>query len=197
MALLRIALIAIVSAVPCVAQTGAVTFYTPAYTAKNTAASLLPKSTQPFGGWLFDGPQRVAHVRAGRFLTLHLKAGEHAFTVPWHPDKPGKDALVINVEDGGHYCIRLSAKVTNFEVVPLGRLYSQIEEVPCSRAQTEAEHLKSIEMKRVDPAVRSELDGATTFPRDSQPQPWTVRAAIFHGWAPGLSFDRIERPPSN
>lgn len=110
--LFRAALILTVLAKPCLAQTGTVIFFTDAYSAKTTAAALLPKSEQPFTGWLFDGPQRLAHVRPGRFMAFHLAAGAHSFTVPWHPGHPGKDTLVINVEDGGQYCVHLYTKMT-------------------------------------------------------------------------------------
>ena len=168
--LLRFALIsAALSATSCVAQTGTVTFYTPAMTAKSvTAGTLLPRSQQPFTGWLFDGPQRLAHVRAGSFVTFHLKPGAHSFTVPWHSTRPGKEPHVINVESGGQYCIRLYAKETNLEVIPFGAwLNSQLDEVPCQQAQREAAHMKPIETKRVDPAARAELDPTTTFPNDT------------------------------
>jgi hypothetical protein len=56
---LRVALMATLFATRCLAQTGTVTFYTPGNSAKSVAASLLPKSQQPFTGWLFDGPQRL------------------------------------------------------------------------------------------------------------------------------------------
>ncbi len=162
--LFRFALIASISVACCFAQTGTVTFYTPGNSAKSAAAGLLPKSQQPFTGWLFDGPREVAHIRPGRFMILHLKPGAHSFTVPWHASQPGKEPLVINVESGGQYCVRLYAKMTNFEAIPYGRLNSQIEEVPCQQAQRESTHMKPIEMKRVDPAVRSEFDPATSFP---------------------------------
>lgn len=166
----RVALLATLSATCCLAQTGTVTFYTPGNSAKSETASLLPKSQQPFTGWLFDGPQRLAHVRAGRFMMFHLSPGSHSFTVPWHSNRPGKDQLVINVEGGGRYCVRLYTKMTNYEVIPFAWLNSQIEEVPCEQAQREAAHLKPIESKRVDPAVRAELDPAVTFPGDGQSQ---------------------------
>ena len=60
--------------------------------------------------------------------------------------------------------------MTNFELIPLERLNSQIEEVPCQQAQREAAHMKPIEIKRVDPSVRIELDPVTTFPSESLSQ---------------------------
>src|SRR5579872_1399674 len=129
--LLCVALIATLFVPSCLAQTGAVTFYTPGYSVKNVSAGLLPRSQQPFTGWLFDGPQPLAHVRPGRFMTFHLKPGAHSFTVPWHSKRSGKEPLLVNVEAGGYYCIRLYAKMTNIEVVPVQWLNSQIEEVPC------------------------------------------------------------------
>jgi hypothetical protein len=148
-----------------------VTFYTPGNSAKSLASSVLPRSEQPFTGWLFDGPQRLAHVRPGRFMTFHLTPGTHSFTVPWHSTRPGKEPLVIDVKAGDQYCLRLSAKMTNFEVIPFQWFDSQIVEVPCQQAQAEAVHMKPIETKRLDPAVRAELDPTTTFPSDNRPQP--------------------------
>ena len=168
--LLRVALIAMLSISSCLAQTGTVTFYTPGNSVKSVSAGLLPRSQQPFTGWLFDGTQRLAHVSPGRFMTFHLDPGAHTFTVPWHSTKPGKDQLLINVKGGGQYCVRLYAIMTNFELIPLERLNSQIEEVPCQQAQREAAHMKPIEIKRVDPSVRIELDPVTTFPSESLSQ---------------------------
>jgi hypothetical protein len=161
------ALIATFSVTPCLAQSGTVTFYTPGNSVKSVTAGLLPKSQQPFTGWLFDGPQPLAHVSSGRFMTFHLTAGSHSFTVPWHSKRPGKEPLVINVKEGGQHCVRLYATMTNYEVIPFQRLNSQIEEVSCQEAQREAANLKPIEIKRVDPTARAELDPTTTFPTES------------------------------
>lgn len=109
---------------------------------------------------MLDGPQRLALVRAGRFVTFHLNPGEHSFTDEG-PTGPSQKALAINIRDGGQYCVRLFAKMVNLGVY--GQWENQIEEVPCQRAQREASHLKPIEIKRVDPAVRAELDSRATF----------------------------------
>jgi hypothetical protein len=163
--LLRFVLIAAFSAPCCLAQTGTVTFYSRSITIKSGAAAFLPKSEQPFGGlqggWVFDGPQRLARVRTGRFATFHLSPGEHSFTDSG-PTGDSKKPLVINVKDGGQYCVRLFAKMINLEVY--GQWENQIEEVPCQQAQGEAAHLKPVEIKRVDPAVRTEFDTQTAFP---------------------------------
>lgn len=170
MKLLRASLIATLSATCCLAQAGMVTFYTPSNSVKSATAGVLPRSQQPFTGWLFDGSQRLAHVRAGRFMTFRLNPGAHSFTVPYHSNRPGKDSLVVNVASDGQYCVRLYAKMTNLEVFPLQFLNSQIEEVSCQQAHREAAHLKPLEIKRVDPAVRTELDPATTFPGENKSQ---------------------------
>ncbi|MGA3345819.1 MAG: hypothetical protein ABSC76_13210 [Terracidiphilus sp.] len=164
---LLFALTAAFSASCCLAQTGTVTFYSRSISAKSEAAVFLPKSEQPFGGlqggWVLDGPQRLARVRAGRFVTFHLGPGEHSFTDAG-PTGPSKKPLVINVMDGGQYCVRLFAEMVNLE------WDNQIEEVPCQQAQREAAHLKPIETKRVEPVVRAELDSQTTFPGGIQSQ---------------------------
>ena len=167
--LLRFALIAAFSATCCLAQTGAVTFYSQGISWKNEAAVILPKSEQPFGGlqggWLFEGPQRLARVRMGRFVTFHLSPGEHSFT-DVVPTGPSKKPLVINVKDGGQYCVRLFARMINIGVY--AQWDDRIEEVPCQRARREAAHLKPVEIKQVDPAVRAEFDTSATFPGEIQ-----------------------------
>src|SRR5580704_13943639 len=114
--LFRLALIATFSAVCCPAQTATVTFYSQSFSVKSEAAAFLPKSEQPFGGlqggWVLDGPQRLARVRAGRFVTFHLNPGEHSFTDEG-PTGPSQKALAINIKDGGQYCVRLFAKMVN------------------------------------------------------------------------------------
>ena len=169
--LLRLVLIAALCAPCCLAQTGTVTFYSWGITTKTEAASLLPKNEQPFGGlqggWVLDGPQRLARVRAGSFVTFHLSPGEHTFT-DMGPTGASKKPLVINVKDGGQYCVRLFAKVIILWVYD--KWDNQIEEVPCQQAQSEAAHLKLVEIKRVDPAVRAQLASQATFPRDIQSQ---------------------------
>ena len=166
---LRFALIAALSATCCLAQTGTVTFYSQGISLKSEAAVFLPKSEQPFGGlqggWLLDGTQRLARVRAGRFVTFHLSPGEHSFTNVG-PAGPSEKPLVINVKDGGQYCVRLFARMINLGV--LAQWDNRIEEVPCQRAQREAAHLKPIKIKEVDPVVRAEFDLGTTFPSASQ-----------------------------
>ncbi|HEV2214022.1 MAG TPA: hypothetical protein VGR64_01955 [Terracidiphilus sp.] len=169
--ILRFALITMLSATSCLGQTGTVTFYSRGLSAKNAATAFFPKSEQPFGGmrggWLFDGAQRLARIRAGRFAIFHLNPGEHTFADEG-PAGPSKKPLVINVREGGHYCVRLFSKMMNLEVY--AQWEDQIEEVPCQQAQREAAHLKPIEIKRVEPAVRSELDPARTIPSEGQTQ---------------------------
>jgi hypothetical protein len=99
----------------------------------------------------------------GRFVTFHLSPGEHSFTGAG-PTGFSQKPLVINVKDGGQYCVRLFAEMVNLE------WDNQIEEVPCQQAQREAAHLKPIETKRVEPVVRAELDSQTTFPGGIQSQ---------------------------
>lgn len=164
-------LVATLLTTSCFAQTGTVTFYSSGVSVKSEAAVFLPKSEQPFGGlqggWLFDGPQRLARIRMGRFVTFHLNFGEHSFT-DVGPTGPSKKPLVIDVKDGGQYCVRLYAKMVNLGVYV--QWDNQIEEVPCQRAQREASHLKPVEIKRVDPAVRAEFDPAPALLSASQAQ---------------------------
>jgi hypothetical protein len=161
-------LFAALSATSCLAQTGTVIFYTPGISVKSEAAVFLPKSQQPFSGWLSNGPQRLAHFRPGRFAIFHMNPGAYSFTVLDTPG-PARGALVINVKDGSRHCVRLFARMINVGVY--AQWDNQIEEVPCERAEREAAHLKPIGIKRVDPAARADLDSTTTFPSEIRPLP--------------------------
>lgn len=165
--LLTLALIA--TAMPCVAQSGTVTFYSIRLSAKQQiGAVVIPVGKVPFTGWLFDGDQRMAHVQGGRFLSFRLAAREHQFAVPYHADRPGKTALRLRVEPDGHYCVRLYAKYVSASVLsPLMYVDSQIEQVSCKQAQEEAGSFKPIDLKRVEPAIRTELEGSLAFPNDN------------------------------
>ena len=162
-----ITLIAVMSCSCCVAQTGTVTFYSASISAKSEAAVFLPKSQQPFGGWLSDGPGRLARIQHGRFATFHLDEGPHSLTV-LGPTGPGKQPLVLDVKNGGQYCVRLFAKMTNAGVY--ARWENQIEEVPCQQAEREAAHLKPIDRKQVEPSANSKFDAGPTFPSLIQSQ---------------------------
>jgi len=131
--------------------------------------SLVPVGTVPFTGWLFDGNQRLAHVQSGRLMGFHVAPGEHLFTVPYHSKRPGtKTVLNLKVEPEGKYCVRLYAKyVSGSVLVPIMYVDSHIEQVPCLQASKEAGSLKPIDVKRVDPAVRAELESSPSFPRDN------------------------------
>jgi hypothetical protein len=171
--------IAVVAApFPGTAQTGAVTFYSIAVSAKRQVKiALTPTGRVAFTGWLFDGDRRMAHATRGRFMTFHLPTGEHDFTVPYKSRGPGKnlksppqgrdDLLHLQVESGGHYCVRLSAKDVNPIVVPIMFVESKIERVSCQEAFQEAGTYKRIDLKRVDPAVLPEFDNSPDFPKDN------------------------------
>jgi hypothetical protein len=163
MKIVRIAIALLFAGAPCLAQTGTVTFYSDAMTAGVMAKSMLPKGQQPFFGWLFDGKQRLAHMRAGRLMTFDFGPGEHSFSVPWKSKGPCTTRLDLHVENGKHYCVRLYANFVNFMVIPYERLDSQIVEVPCAQAAQSPGTFRSLEINRVDPAARSQLDAVQGF----------------------------------
>jgi hypothetical protein len=156
--LLTVAFFAV--AMPCIAQTGTVTFYSIGLSAKQEVkADVIPVGTVSFTGWLFDGDQRLAHFQAGRVVSFRLAAGEHQFTAPYHSSHPGKTALHLAVESDGHYCVRLYAKYLSASVLaPVAYVDSQIDQVSCQQAVKEAESYKPIDLKRVDPAVRTKVE---------------------------------------
>ena len=146
-------------------DTASVTFYSPHHSAKQQLKdAVVPVGTIPFTGWLFDGDQRMAHAQRGRFMTFQLPTGEHRFTVPYHSNGPGKKPLLLKIESGQHYCLRLSAKYKSASILaPIVFADSQIEQVDCQQAQKEAAGYQRIDLKRVDPALLAELEKTTSF----------------------------------
>jgi hypothetical protein len=156
------------------AQTGTVTFYSIDLSVKKQVkTALAPVGTVAFTGWLFDGDERLAHATRGRFMSFQLLAGPHDFTALYKAKGPGNkpcqsmDCLHLEVESGGHYCVRLSAKDKNMIVVPIVFLDSRIEQVSCQEASQEASKYKRIDLKRVEPPIRSALDASPDFPRQN------------------------------
>jgi hypothetical protein len=166
--MLPLALIAI--SMPCLAQTGIVTFYSTKLTAAQEIRDyFVPVGTgAPFTGWVFDGKQKMVHAQGGRFMTFHLAAGEHQFSAHYHSKNAGTDVAHLNVKEGGHYCIRLSAKYVSGSVfAPIAFLDSQVQEVSCQHALEEAGSYKPIDAKRVDPALRTKFEPSPSFPKDN------------------------------
>jgi hypothetical protein len=159
---------------PAAAQTGTVTFYSINLSAgQQVKVALTPVGTVAFTGWLFDGTERMAHATRGRFMKFQLSAGRHDFTVPYKSKGPGTkacrplDCLHLNIESGGHYCVRLSARDVNTIVLPFGFLNSRIEQVSCQDAFQEAGKYKLIDLKRVESALKPALDTSPDFPREN------------------------------
>ena len=156
-------------ALPVAAQTGTVTFYSYALTPKQQAkAAVVPVGTTSFTGWLYDGDRRMAHASRGRFMTFQLATGGHDFFTSYKSNRPGKTSLHLDVESGGHYCVRLSAKyVSPTPGLLIAFVDSKIEQISCQQAVQEAGDYKQIHPKRVETAVRAELDTSSTFPREN------------------------------
>jgi hypothetical protein len=156
-------------ALPCAAQSGTVTFYSYALRPKQQLrAAVVPVGTTSFAGWLYDGNKKMAHASAGRFMTFQLEVGRHEFFASNKSKDPGKTSLHLDIESGGRYCVRLSAKyVSSAPVLLIAFLDSKIEQTPCQQAVQEADGYKRIDFKRVEPAVQAELDTSSTFPREN------------------------------
>ncbi|HEX3437972.1 MAG TPA: hypothetical protein VHT24_14480 [Pseudacidobacterium sp.] len=165
--LLTVPLIAL--ALPCCAQTGTVTFYSiEAGAAQQYAGALVPFGKAPFTGFLYDGSQQMAHARGGRFVTFRLLAGEHQFSASYRSLDPGDPSVHLNVEDGGQYCVRLSANYKSGSIVmPIAVVHSAVQQVPCDQALKEAGRYKQLELKRIDAPARIRLVSSQTFPRNN------------------------------
>ncbi len=157
-------------ALPCWAQSGTVTFYfaQPGF-GQEVADGVLPFGKVPFTGFLYDGSQRMAHARAGRFVVFRLAVGEHDFSASYRSLDPGDPAVHLVLADGDSYCVRLSAtSKTGSPLIPLGIAHSVIEQVPCDQALKEAGKYKPLELKRIDPAANGKRVSSPSFPKLNQ-----------------------------
>ena len=78
---------------------------------------------------------------------------------------PGDPGLHLKLEDGVHYCVRLSADYRSGSiVVPLAVLHGVIQQVPCDQALKEAGMYRPLGLKWIDPTVRTDLVSTQTFP---------------------------------
>jgi hypothetical protein len=163
--LLTIALIGL--ALQCCGQTGTVTFYSIQPSAGAQARdAFVPFGQAPFTGLLYDGAQRMAHAARGRFMSFRLPVGEHQFSASYHSLGPSDPAVRLNVEDGGCYCVRLSANYKSGSIaLPVAVVHSVIEQVPCDEALKEAGKYKPLQPNRIDPAVRVESLSSQSFPK--------------------------------
>ena len=153
-------------ALPCHSQSGVVTFYSihPG-PGQQIADEVVPFGKAAFAGLLYDGGQRLAHAQGGRFMTFRLPVGEHLFSASYHTLSPGDPSVNLKVEDGGHYCVRLSSNYKSGSiVVPLAHFHSHIEQVPCDAASKEAARYKQLELKRIEATARTELVSTQSFP---------------------------------
>jgi hypothetical protein len=150
------------------AQTGTVTFYSAALPTKDALKTLaVPAGNMPFRGWLFDGEEKLAHARIGRFMTFHLTPGPHLFSATYGASQPGSATALINIQADHHYCVRLSARYESYYVVPLSSVAGRIDQVPCQQVFQEAGTTKPLEAKRVEPAARLESDSSASFPKEN------------------------------
>jgi hypothetical protein len=157
-------------ALPCCAQTGTVTFYfAQPGIGQEVADGVLPVGQVPFTGFLYDGSQRMARARGGRFVIFRLPVGEHQFSASYRSLDPGDPAVHLNLADGGSYCVRLSAtSKSGSPFIPLGVAHSVIMQVPCDKALKEAGKYKALELKRIDPVASVKMVSSRTFPKFDQ-----------------------------
>jgi hypothetical protein len=148
-------------------KTGTVTFYSIQLGAgQQIEDAVVPVGKAPFTGLLYDGGQRMAHARGGRFVIFRLPVGDHQFSASYRSLDPGDPALHLNLADGVSYCVRLSARYkSGSPFIPLGVVHSVIEQVPCDQAWKEAGGYRPLELNRIDAAVRTNLVSSQTFPK--------------------------------
>jgi hypothetical protein len=154
--------------VSCSAQTGTVTFYSyrPSFGQSVKAGLIPPGSRVSFTGWLFDGDKRIVHASQGRFVTLRLTAGGHDFSAKYK-GRPKKPDLHLDVDSGHHYCVRLSTKILSPIVAPIAYVDTKVEEISCQNAIEEAGRFQPLDLKRIEPAVRRDVETSATFPREN------------------------------
>ncbi len=154
----------------CMAQKARVVFYSNAYGVKSTVAGLAPVSRQPFPGWLYEGDEKLAPFRAGRFVVLDFEAGTHVFMANHSSDQSSPNVLVLNVEADSTHCVRLSAEAVNWYLTGIQTYHGRIEEVPCGAVAGELQKMKALSTKRMPKPAQDRLDPVQEAPTVAKPQ---------------------------
>lgn len=141
-------------------QYAEVTFYSNASILKIE----LPYSKHAFFyGEIFDGQTKIATMRHGRFLTLHLSPGAHVFSASFSGRHPAKNSqLSLNLVVGQSYFIRAEGEYKNFVYFELGK--GRLDEVSCATAHAEAGDTKPLKEKHIAKSARSETVALTSMP---------------------------------
>jgi len=76
----------------------------------------------------------MAHVSRGQVVIFRLPVGEHQFSASYRSLDASDPAVLMNLADGGSYCVRLSATYkSGSPLIPLGVAHSVIEQVPATK----------------------------------------------------------------
>jgi hypothetical protein len=149
-------------ALPALGQDAIVTFYSVGSLLKADAKqAVTAKGKMPFVGWIFDGDHRLAYLQGARFMTLQLPAGQHTFAGGLHSKHVAKNSsLVMRLEPGQHYCIRLGLEYENFVLVETHK--GTLDPVDCVPAKAEARDSRPLDLKSVEERARNLLVSSTS-----------------------------------
>jgi len=140
-------------------QDAEVTFYSN----HSVLAAGIPGAKYGFDGAIFDGQRRIAVIRHGRFLTLHLPLGSHIFSASLSGKHPAANSqLSLELVENGKYFIR--AKAESRGVIVIDSPKGQLDQVNCQIAHQEGEGTHPLEEKHVSSEVRTAMATATTMP---------------------------------
>ena len=148
----------------CLAQKARVVFYSDAFGVKNSLAGIAPTSRQPFPGWLYEGDERLAHFRAGRFLVLDFEPGMHVFSANRSSDQSSPNVLALNLAADSTYCVRLSAAFVNWYPTGVQTYRGRMEAVPCGTATGAVQKMKTLDRKNLLKPAEDKLDQVQELP---------------------------------
>jgi hypothetical protein len=121
-----------------------------------------------FFGAIFDGQERIAVLRRGRFFTMHMRPGQHVFSGSLSGKHPAKNSqLALDLLENGQYFIRAESDARGIGVVDSTK--GILTPVSCQIAEQETVGKKPLEAKHVSKNAMSRLLDVNSVPACSRP----------------------------
>jgi hypothetical protein len=116
-----------------------------------------------FDGAIFDGQQRVAAIRHGRFFTMHFPPGHQVFSASLSGKHPATySQLELDLVENGQYFIRAVSESRGVVIVDFPK--GILDSVSCQIAQQETLNMRPLEEKHIAQDLISKLSAPTSAP---------------------------------
>jgi hypothetical protein len=122
-----------------------------------------------FAGWVWDGKTLLIafqeskwQIHGNRFITFHLPAGEHEFSVSYQNYAPKKGHVDTVLEAGKHYYFR--TRVESWNALVVSDFRPKLDTVTCKEAITEARNAQSLKPRVSPPDLATLRADNASFP---------------------------------